>query len=111
ERDEVDPLVIEGVVRLPERLDERLATVERRIVLAGEEAQRLDLERGDDLLELREPLTPLLRVVGRARQIAREDEEVGLRLHRVERRHRLLQRELGIGVRRSLETPVRIGEL
>ena len=50
--DEVHALVVEGVVRLAEELLERLAVVERRVVLARHEAHVLDLEVGDDVLEL-----------------------------------------------------------
>src|SRR5579883_951161 len=50
EGDEVHALVVEGPVRVPEELLERLTLVERGVVLAREEAHVLDVEVRDDLL-------------------------------------------------------------
>ena len=55
ERDEVHALVIEGVVGLAEELLVRFALVESGIVLAGQEADGLDLQAGGDVAKLVEP--------------------------------------------------------
>ena len=54
--------------------------VERCVVLAGHEADVFTLSADDDVLELGHPLAPHRRVVGRVREVAGEDDEVGLAL-------------------------------
>src|SRR5439155_24452095 len=51
--DEVDALVIEGVMELAEELLEGLALVEGGIVLSGQVVNRLHLEPAGDVLEAR----------------------------------------------------------
>src|SRR5438270_7853553 len=78
ERDEVHALMREAVVRRTEELAIRLAVIERGIVLAGHEADLFRAQAGDQLLELRAAPAPLGRIVGGAREIAGENDEVGL---------------------------------
>ena len=104
-------LVVEDIVGGTEELLVRRAAVQRGIVLAGHEAHVLDLELADDGLELSQTPTPLDGVVGGVRQVAREDDEVGRFLQLVDRGDRLAQRDIGIGVGRTLETPMRVREL
>src|SRR5712691_36189 len=70
---EMHALVIEAVEARPEEFLPRLAVVERRIVLAGYEAHVPVLQPGYDVAESREPAPALGRIVGRMREIARED--------------------------------------
>ena len=89
----------------------RLTVVERSIVLSGHEANILDLELARDFAELRKALPPLLRIVGRVRKIAGKYDEIGLIGEAVYGGDRFFQRPFGIGIGRSLKSPVRIGEL
>src|SRR5919204_413686 len=57
-------LVVEAVVRRPEELLEGRARIERRVVLAGHEANLAGFEAADQLAELRETPAPLARIVG-----------------------------------------------
>ena len=111
EHDEVHALVVERVVRLAEELLVGLALVERRVVLAGHEAHVLHLEFADDVAEFRQALPALLGVVGGVREVAGEHDEVGLLLEAVDGGNGLFERPLGVGVGRSFEAPVRVGQL
>ena len=101
----------EAVVRRAEELAVGLAVIERGIVLAGHEADLFRAQAGDQLLELREAPAPLGTVVGGVREIAGEDDEVGLRIERVYRGDGFGQRARRVRVRRALEAPVRVREL
>src|SRR6266576_665206 len=78
ERDEMHALVVERVARLAEEFLERLAAVERRVMLARHEMDVLDLELADDFLELRESPAPFLRIIGRMCEISGEHDEIRL---------------------------------
>ena len=80
-------------------------------MLSGHEANILDLELARDFAELRKALPPLLRIVGRVRKIAGKYDEIGLIGEAVYGGDRFFQRPFGIGIGRSLKSPVRIGEL
>jgi hypothetical protein len=56
QRVEMHARVVEGVVGLTEELPVGLVPAERSVVLAGHEADVLDLELADDFLELRKTL-------------------------------------------------------
>ena len=110
ERDEVHALVVEAVVARRRRTLVRLAVVEARIVLARNEADVLDLQLADDgLNSLHAALA--LRVVGGVREIAGEDDEVGLVGQAVDRDDRLFERMLGVGIGRALVAPVGVRDL
>ncbi len=112
DHDEMHALVVERVVRLAEELLERLAVVERRVVLPGHEPHVLHLECAHDLAELGHAPASLLRVVGRMGQVAGEHHEIGLTRQPVDRRDRFLERSLRVRVDRSvLEAPVTVREL
>src|SRR5438094_508482 len=112
EHDEVHALVIERVLGLAEELLERRGAVERRVVLAREIPLRLHLELPHGVAHVRQALPALLVIVGRVREIAREDDEVGLVGERVHVSDRLVERPLGIRVhRRTREAPVEVGHL
>src|SRR5919204_4948858 len=98
-------LVVEAVVRRPEELLERRASIERGVVFAGHEANLPGFEAADQLAELRETPAPLVRIVGGVREIAGEDDEVRLWLERVYRGDGLRQRAGGVGIRRGHGTP------
>ena len=103
--------VIEGVVGGAKELLERLAVVERRVVLPGHEAHGLDLELAHDGLEFRHALPALHRVVGGVREIAGEHDEVRLVVEVVHRPHDLLQGALGVRIGRPFEAPMRVRQL
>src|SRR5580658_6172486 len=90
ERDEMDPFMIELVPRLAERLAVRIAAIKRGVMLTGDEANILDLERGHDFLETRHPGASLSGVVGRVREVSGKDDEVWLQIDRVDRGHGVL---------------------
>jgi hypothetical protein len=104
-------LVVEGVEGLAEKLLVGGAAVQRGVVFAGHESDRLDLEVGHDGLELRQAAAAFGGVVGGVRQVAGEDDELGRRAQRVHRRHGLAQRDGGVRVGRALVAPVGVGEL
>jgi len=102
EHGEVKPLVVKRVMCRPEVLLERLALVERGVVLAWHVALHGRLQSRDDSLELAHALVALGLVVGGVGQVAGEDDEIGLLRERVDRIHRLPE---GVGrfrVRRAL---------
>src|SRR5262245_44439139 len=112
EHQEVDALVVERAAQGAEQLLVGLAAVQRGVVLAGQELQVEPPQSADDLLELPHPLAPLVVVVRRVREVAREDDEVGFERRLVDRPHDPLQRGRGLGVHgRVAEAPVGVGEL
>jgi hypothetical protein len=90
----VHAFVIERVVRGAEEFFIGCALVERGIMLAGHQAQRLYLQLGDDRLELAHALLPHRYVVGGVGEIAGEDDEVRLHAHAVDGGDGLLQRHV-----------------
>ena len=56
-------------------------------------------------------LAPLLAIIRSVRQIAGEDDEVGLVGEAVHRGHSLLERVLGVGIGGALEAPMGVGKL
>ncbi len=105
-------LVVERVVGVAEELLVGLALIERRVVLAGHEADVGHLELLDDVAELGEALAALLAVVGGVGQVAGEDDEIGLLAERVDPRDRLLERVRGVRVGlRAGEAPMGVGQL
>ena len=111
QRDEVHALVIEGVVRGAEVLLEHAARVLRRVVLAGQEAQVLDLKAARQTLEFGHALAADGGVVGCVRQVAGEDDEVRLRADGVDRLDRARQGHVGFRVGDARIAPVRVGQL
>src|SRR5262245_17467856 len=112
EHQEVDALVVERAAQGAEQLLVGLAAVQRGVVLAGQELQVEPPQSADDLLELPHPLAPLVVVVRRVREVAREDDEVGFERRLVDRPHDPLQRGRGLGVHGGVaEAPVGVGEL
>src|SRR5205085_12047506 len=92
--DEMHAFMLEAVARATEEFLECFSIVERRVVLARHEIQRLHVEVADDLFELGEALSTLDGVIGGVRQIAGEDDEVGLLAEAVDRLNGLRQRSL-----------------
>ena len=110
--DEMNALVIEGIVELAEEFLERLALIEGGIVLSGQVVNRLHLEPAGDVLEASHTLAAHLVVVRGVRQVAGEDDEVRLLVEAVDRCHGLLERTLGVRIDgRPCESPVGVGEL
>src|SRR6266852_1967411 len=103
--DEMNALVVESVVELPEELLVRRAGIERRVVLTRHKSQGLDTEPLDDLAELAESLSPLIAIVGGMREVAREHDEVGLPLKRVHQGNGVLSRHVRLRVWRAFEPP------
>ena len=111
EGNEVRALVVERVVGRTEELAIGLTLVQRGVVLARHEAHVLDGERGDDLAEALHALATQLGIVSGVREIAGEDDEVGLARQTVHGRHGLGQRVLGVGVCSTAVAPMGVGEL
>lgn len=111
ERDEVHALVVERIVRGSKVLLKRFAVIDRSVVLAREEVHVLDVQLGNDALELGHARAPQLGVVGRVRQIAGEDDEVRLPRGVVDGLHHLRQGLIRLRIGRALIPPVGIGEL
>ena len=108
----MNALVIEGVMRRPEELGPRFAAIERCVVLARHEADILVLQPACDLLELRQPSSPLGSVIGGVREVAGEDNEVWLHCKGVDRRDGFRQRVCCLRIDRgAIETPVGIRQL
>jgi hypothetical protein len=63
QHDEVDSLVVEGVVELAEKLLVRLSRVERSVMFACHKTEVLHLEPADDLLELGHSFPTLVVVI------------------------------------------------
>ncbi len=105
------PFVVEGVVRLSEKLLIGLPMVERGIMFARYEVDGLYLEVGHDIPEFAQPLAAFLRVVGGMREIAGEHDEVGGLIETVHRRDGFLQRAACIRIRRPFEAPMGIRQL
>src|SRR4051812_11678229 len=84
QRDEMNAFMIEGIIRLAEKFLEGSAIVQRSIMLAGNEPQVSYLQSANDVAELRQALAALLWVVRGMGQIAGKDDEIGLRLQRVD---------------------------
>ena len=81
-------------------------------MLAGEIPVRLHLELPDGVADVRQTLPTLLRIVGRVREVAGEDDEIGLVRESVHVSDRLVERPVGVRVhRRTREAPVEIGHL
>ncbi len=80
-------------------------------MLARHEAHVFYAQRRDDLAKALHALAPQLGIVGGVRQVAGEDDEIGLLGKPVHRRHGLLQRVLGVGICSATVAPVRVGEL
>ena len=99
-------------MRRTEKLLERLAVIERCVVLTGHEFHVSHLERARDIAEFGHALSALFRVVRRMREVARKHDEVGGLPQTVDRRDRLFERSLGVGILRgALEAPVRVRQL
>ena len=113
EHDEVDALVVEGVVERPaDDLLVRLAAVERGVVLALEEPDLGHGQRGGLLLEFAQTLSPHFRIVGRLRQVAGEDDEIGLLLECIDGCDGALERPACFRVHFWVRVPpVHVGEL
>jgi hypothetical protein len=111
ERDEMDATVVEAAVEVAEVLAVRLAAIEGGVVLAGQEAHAGHAHAGDDALHLRHAPAPLPRVVGGVGEIAGHDHEGGLLRQRGDGRDGARQRDVGLGIGRAAEAPVRVGEL
>src|SRR5258706_12945084 len=104
--------MVEGVVGVAEELLPRRPVVGRGVVLARHEAYVAVLKPRGDLLEFAQPLAALYTVIGRVREVSREDDEVGRRLERVHRRDGFGKRAARIRIhRRTVESPMRVGEL
>src|SRR5215510_16183142 len=86
QRDEMNALVVEGVMKVAEEFLVGLAAIQRRVVLAGHKAHGLDPELTDNLLELGHPCAPHFGIVGGVGQVAGEDDEVRLLIEAVDRR-------------------------
>src|SRR5262249_50230982 len=72
----------------------------------------LDPELTDNLLELGHPCAPHFGVVGGVRQVACEDDEVGLLIEAVDRRDGFLQRALRVRVNfRPVKAPMGVRKL
>ncbi len=104
-------LVVEAVMRLAEIFLECGPIVERGIVFSRHEADSLDVEAADDVAHLGHAAAALLGIVGRVRQVAGEDDEVGRRLKRVHCSHGFLQGIRGFGIGIARVAPMCIGEL
>src|SRR5260370_33353781 len=104
-------LVVEAVIAHTEERLVHGAVFERGIVFAGDEPHVLDLEIGDDGLELRHAALALLVVGGGMGEVAGEHNEVRLLREPVHRGDRALQGGLRLGVGRPLESPVGVGHL
>ena len=92
ENDEVIALVVEGIVQLAEELLIGLAAIFLRVVIAGHEADVLDLERRDHVAHLRHAAAALGRIVGRVSHVAGEGDELRLPRQRIDRADDLLER-------------------
>ena len=113
EDDEVNALVIEGVVQgTTEHFQIRLTAIQGCVVLAGEEPDLRHSQPGRDLAHFAQPRTTQLGIVGCLGQVASEDDEIRLGSQRVDRRDRPQQRLPRLGIDLGIcIPPVHVGKL
>ncbi len=111
DRYKVHALVVECVCRVAERFAVGLPPVQSCVMLAGQEANVFDLQRRRDLAEPLHAFAPFRRIVGGVGEVAGEYDEIRHLVDGIDRRDRMLERDVGLRVGRSLKAPVRVRQL